>query len=193
MKVAIVVLAAGAATRMQRIKQLLPYKNSSLLDHAIHSAKCSNASDIICVLGANAVKIQKGIKIETISITINENWASGLGSSIVHGVNYVEKHFPEIEGILFTLADQPFVTTKYLNLILDIAVDAEKIYASYYHDTFGVPVLFPKKYFEDLKKLEGEQGAKKLLQIHQHQVIPVVPDFINLDIDTQEDYEKIIR
>ena len=91
---------------------------------------------------------------------------------------------------LFTLADQPFVTAKYLNLILENTLDAVKICASQYQDTIGVPVLFPKKYFVDLQKLEGEQGAKKLLTIYQHQVITVSPDFINLDIDTPEDYKK---
>lgn len=191
MKVAVVILAAGAATRMQSIKQLLPYKNSSLLGNAIQSAIESKASATICVLGANAEVIQKTIEKEAVSITINENWASGLGSSIAHSVNFGEKHFQEIEGIVFTLADQPFVSSEYINLMLDAALDTEKIYASQYPETIGVPVLFPKKYFKDLKKLEGEQGAKKLLQIYQHQVIPVSPDFINLDIDTPEDYKKI--
>ncbi len=191
MKVAVVILAAGVATRMQSIKQLLPYKDSSLLGNAIQSAIESNASATICVLGANAEIIQKTIEKEAVSIIINENWASGLGSSIAHSVNFVEKYFPDIEGIVFTLADQPFVTTKYINLILDTALDSEKIYASQYPETIGVPVLFPKKYFGDLKKIEGEQGAKKLLQIYQHQVIPISPDFINMDIDTPEDYKKI--
>lgn len=191
MKVAVVILAAGAATRMQSIKQLLPYKDSSLLGNAIQSALLSNASATICVLGANAAIIQKVIKKEAISITTNDNWAEGLGSSIAHSVNFVEKQFPEVEGILFTLADQPFVTAKYLNLILENTLDAVKICASQYQDTIGVPVLFPKKYFVDLQKLEGEQGAKKLLTIYQHQVITVSPDFINLDIDTPEDYKKL--
>ncbi len=191
MKIAVVVLAAGAATRMQSIKQLLPYKNSTLLENALYNGLNSNALITICVLGSNAEIIQKNIVANSVFITINENWASGLGSSITHSVNFIESHFTDIDGILFTLADQPFVTSKYLNSIIEKASNPEKIYASQYHDTFGVPVLFPKMFFKDLKKLDGEQGAKKLLQVYQHQVIPILLDFVNIDIDTPEDYKKL--
>lgn len=191
MKAAVVVLAAGAATRMQSIKQLLPYKDGTLLESALVTAKKSYAQVTICVLGANATLIQNTIDFDSVFVTVNENWANGLGSSIAHSIRFMEEQFPTIEGVLFTLADQPFVSSDHLNIIIEKANDSDAIYASYYQETLGVPVLFPKKYFYDLKNLTGEQGAKKLIQLYHEQVIPIPTSFSNSDIDAPEDYSQL--
>ncbi len=191
MKVAVVVLAAGAATRMQSIKQLLPYKQLTLLENALNTANQSQAEMTICVLGANATHIQNSVDFNSVVVTVNENWADGLGSSIAHSIHFMEQQFPTVEAVLFTLADQPFVNSDYLNTIIEKAIDPAKIYASNYQDTLGVPVLFPKKYFDDLKHLTGEQGAKKLIQFNREAVIPISTPFSNLDIDTPEDYSQL--
>ena len=57
--IAMVILAAGAATRMQAIKQLLPWKKTTLLGNAIEQGLQSNVDKVYVVLGANASKIKK--------------------------------------------------------------------------------------------------------------------------------------
>lgn len=188
MKTAIVVLSAGASSRMNKIKQLLPYKATTLLDNALKTASESGAAVTICVLGANAELIQECKIPEEVIVTININWAEGLGTSISHSVNFLEQHFPDIEAILFTLADQPLVSSDFLNRILDLA-SSDKIVATKYEDSLGVPALFPKAYFADLENLKGNQGAKQLLNLNR--VIAIIPDFVNVDIDTEEDYSRL--
>ncbi|MGJ5641366.1 nucleotidyltransferase family protein [Formosa sp. S-31] len=191
MQTVLIVLAAGASTRMKRIKQLLPYNKVTLLEHTLNTALNTNATAVICVLGANSNLIQREVNFKTILVTTNQNWADGLGSSIAHGIQFAQQQFSNLESVLFTLADQPFVSSNHLNSIITSATNPENIYATKYEDTFGVPTLFPKFYFNDLRRLKGDQGAKVILKQNQNKIAPITPDFTNTDIDTPEDYRHL--
>ena len=66
------------------------------------------------------------------------------------------------------------------------------IVACNYNGTFGTPVLFDKKYFNDLALLQGAAGAKKLVQQFETDVATVSFPAGAMDIDTPEDYEKLL-
>src|SRR5680860_1232621 len=83
--IAIVILAAGASSRMGQAKQLLPWEDTTLLGNAIRKAKASDANSVIVVLGANAESIRMEISESQIIIIENPIWASGLGTSIARG------------------------------------------------------------------------------------------------------------
>lgn len=192
-KIAIIVLAAGAGTRMKQVKQLLPYKKTTLLGHALEIGLNTKAHHVVCVLGAHASEIQKKVDFSRVFVTINSDWSSGMGSSINAGVAYAEKQMADLDAVLITLADQPFVSSAYLdNIITQAQHYPGNIIASTYKTSVGVPALFPKFYFEALKALKGKQGAKNLLETHHKDVVPLQPDFRNMDIDTLEDYKNII-
>src|SRR5690606_19529437 len=114
-KVAVVILAAGASTRMGVPKQLLPWGSRTLLNHVVHTATALDL-DIHVVLGAHAKVIQQALpNADHIHWHLNPNWEHGLGSSIAFAVNSLEDL--KLDAILFLLADQPFVTTAYLQEI----------------------------------------------------------------------------
>ncbi|WMI68801.1 nucleotidyltransferase family protein [Mangrovimonas sp. YM274] len=191
---AIIVLAAGEGSRMQQIKQLLPYKSTTLLEHALTTALSTQANHTLCVLGAHSPKIlEHGLPNIVIPIE-NIHWKEGMGSSIAAALQYLNDELPTVNTVLFTLADQPLVTTAYLNLILKTSKERPtSIIATNYETSLGVPALFPKRYFEILKSLQGETGAKSILMAHQSQVIALTPNFENLDVDTPEAYQKILK
>ena len=192
-KIAVIVLAAGESSRMQQVKQLLPYKNTTLLEHVLLTAINTDSSRVICVLGAHHEEILKRKIIPNqVQIKINRVWSSGIGSSIVCGIQQVLEITENIDAVVITLADQPFVTSQFLNEIIDLGrINADRIIATAYSKTIGVPALFPKKYFEDLLLLNGKEGAKALLKSLQNQVITIKPGFRNLDIDTPENYQAL--
>ena len=70
---------------------------------------------------------------------------------------------------------------------------AKDIVACAYADTIGTPALFTQKYFDVLMKLEGDEGAKKLMKTYSEDVATV--DFPKgyIDIDTKEDYENLLN
>ncbi len=68
----------------------------------------------------------------------------------------------------------------------------KRIVASSYAGTLGTPVLFDKEYFNQLKSLDGNQGAKNIVKMNMSDVCPVEFEKGSIDIDTKEDYEKLI-
>lgn len=191
-KTAILILAAGSASRMGKMKQLLPYKSTTLLEWVIQQAQKSIVKNVFCVLGANKDTIEKQLTSNTIKIIYNPNYESGLSTSIVTGIDFLQKH--NFDNALIMLADQPHVTSEYLNSLIEVSKkNPSKIITSNYQGSVGVPAIFPKKYFNDLLNLEGDKGAKNFLLQHNDNVIKVNSHQNLLDIDTPEDYQHLIK
>ena len=191
-RTAILILAAGAAKRMGSIKQLLAWADTSLLGHAVNMAKSSKAKETIVVLGANANAIAAQFDAGAIQIVKNENWASGMGSSIAAGIGYILGSGEKYDAVLITLADQPLIDTLYLDLMIETASKVDQgIVATAYGDKAGVPALFGRRYFETLMALESEQGAKEVLDRFKSDIFRLDPGNKTMDIDTKEDYEAL--
>jgi len=83
--ITILILAAGASSRMGEAKQLLPWRDTTLLGNAISTAKTSRANEVLIVLGANADTIKAEVISKNITFLENKLWNLGLGSSISCG------------------------------------------------------------------------------------------------------------
>lgn len=188
-KTATLILAAGKSSRMGSPKQLLPYKTTTLLGWTVEQALQSKTNAVFCVIGANATPIKKSIEKYPIEIIFNANFNNGLSTSIVAGINYLKNK--KFDTVLILLADQPNVTAHYLNELITASKENKtKIIASTYNESVGVPAVFPKQYFQQLLKLSGDTGAKKILEKHQKEIISIKP--INLiDIDTVNEYRNL--
>ena len=189
-KTAILILAAGEASRMGRIKQNLPYLQTTLLGHAITQAKQTQAQHVYCVLGAQEEAIKAEIKQE-VSFIINETWEEGLGSSIACGIKALR--LKKYDHILIMLGDQPLMTASYLNQLINRAIQhPDTCVASGYKNKKGVPAIFPESYFDALEALSGDQGAKVLLNSNLSVIALNAEDLLQ-DIDTPEDYEHLLK
>ena len=188
----IILLAAGASTRLGKPKQNLFYQGQTLLQHAIQAALETKLKPVILVLGAHADTINPGIEILDLHLIINPDWAEGMGSSIRIGLTELLKTQPAIKQVILMVCDQPFVSADLLMQLVEAkGNNAEAIVASAYKNTVGTPVLFPRKYFPELLTLNGQVGAKKLLFRHQDFVIPIPFPEGDFDIDTMQDYEAL--
>lgn len=191
--IAIVVLAAGESSRMGKPKQLLPWGDSTLLNKTIKTAQNVDNAGIFVVLGSNSSKIESRINAE-VSILINTEWKSGIGTSISTAVKYIAE-IDEIDGILFMLVDQPLISSEDLLLLIDaFGNNLLGIIASKYSSKkLGVPAIFGKTYFEELSSLEGDIGASKLIASHMEDVFPI--KLINdlSDVDTPKTYKSLFQ
>lgn len=193
-KIVVLILAGGKGSRMGTIKQLLPWKDATLLENAIEQAKMSQASDIIVVLGAHATEIRSKISDKDILLVDNTEWESGLGTSISTGVNYIQNNIPHAEGVMVLLVDQPLIDTQYIDHMLDTFIKHSKgMVTTNYGNREGVPAIFDKNYFSDLKSLNKDFGAKELIQKNTHLNISLNPKGKELDIDTPEDYNTLLK
>ena len=190
----VIVLAAGGSTRLGKPKQLLPYKGASLLQHAVTEAIGAALTPVIVVAGSNAELIKNELTSMPVELVDNANWQSGMASSIVTGLNFLLSRYPEVDGVIFLMSDQPFVNATLLHELLQVHRTTTKLMvASSYNGTVGVPVLFHHSIFPQLLQLTGDEGARKLLQRHIEQVATVSFPQGDIDIDTPGDYENLLR
>lgn len=188
----LIILAAGASTRLGSPKQQLIYKGRTLLQHCIDMALASNCSPVIVVLGAHSMVISPEIPSERVSVVQNPDWEEGMASSIRAGITALQQKAPDATEVIFMVCDQPYVDTDHLNNLVRQRLDTGKgIIASYYNDTMGVPVLFDQGFFPALLSLKGEEGAKKLLYRYEQEVAAVPFPQGSVDIDTLADYHSL--
>jgi molybdenum cofactor cytidylyltransferase len=192
LNIAILILAAGESKRMQGIKQLLPWKNTTLLGNAIEQAMQSKGNAIYVVLGANSSKISSTIAHYNVQIIENKNWKNGIGKSIARGVNFLKENQLKYDAILIMLADQPLVNSSYYNLLIDKYYQKEaKIIASETNNSPSVPALFDAVYFDNLAQLSEDKGAKEILIAAQKEVYILHSNANLIDVDTFSSYENI--
>jgi molybdenum cofactor cytidylyltransferase len=193
---AIILLAAGASTRMGRPKLLLTYGSRSFLRHAAEVAAASVCRPIITVLGAYADQLQSEIDDFPVRSVINDRWADGMGSSIQVGVGALKTYdrADNTEALVLMLCDQPCVTAAVINdLVTAYHSNGKGIIASEYGGTLGVPALFGRQYFAVLATMCGAVRAKHIIAAHASDVVRVsFPKGIT-DIDTPEDYRQLQR
>lgn len=189
----ILILAAGASKRMgERVKQLLPWKNTTLLENALTQAKESQVEEIYVVLGANEEFIKKQTQLPDDICIYNENWSSGMGSSIVAGLQHLLSISNEYDGVMVMLADQPLIDTDYINKVIQTWGKARAtITATGYENGLGVPAMFDKIHFSELLKLTKDYGARDI--INDSNIKIMNPQGKEMDIDTWQEYQELVK
>lgn len=194
-KLAVLLLAAGSSSRMGFPKQLLKWKNTTLLQHAIHTVKHVDHDQAVLVLGAHFDDITPQMDTSGMTVVFNEHWEKGLGISIACGMNYIKVSLPQIDSVLILLADQPLIDANFLNDMINTHhLNPNNIICTQYgHNKWGVPALFHKNYFEELSQLNHDKGAKDLIKKHLNDVLFLNGMHLISDIDTMEDYENLYK
>ena len=191
--IGIVVLAAGESSRMGRPKQLLPHGDLTLLQHSIQVAHGTDVKTIVVVLGAHADSMTNDFDSKSVFVT-NSNWKEGMASSIQLGIKSLLNKNPGVEGAILMVCDQPYVNSLLLNTLIETYESTGKqIVASGYDNTFGPPVFFHKLFFPELLQLKGDVGAKSVIKKHERQVEIVLFPEGSIDIDTDADYQKLLK
>ncbi len=188
-----VVLAAGKADRMGKLKQLLPWKEKTVLETVVDNVLDSEYIDdeVRVVLGAEADRIKK--KLTNYSdarfrIKENPDYEEGMSSSIKKGAEDLSKN---TKALLVFLGDQPLITADIFdNIIKEFEKSSSDIMQPVYNEKPGHPVLISTDYLPDIKKLKGPMGLKPLLEKYSKEVYYFSIDNkkIIIDLDYYDDY-----
>ncbi|MGE0930282.1 nucleotidyltransferase family protein [Peijinzhouia sedimentorum] len=190
--VAIAILAAGESKRMGSPKAFLQLEGETLLDRIIATAKSTNAQNIFLVTGAYHNEMLQVANMMGIKVLFNEDWQEGMSSSLCKAIEAVGQ-LPNLNGLLVLLIDQPYVDKDLLKLLISkFEENPEKPVASFYRDINGVPAIFPRVMWNDLLKINGDKGARQLLQ-KREDVISIPFPKGAIDLDFPEDFEQIKR
>lgn len=190
MKIGAAILAAGSSSRLGVPKQLISFKGKSLLQHMIDVVESVDLSDRMVILGANEKDIREQIDFKSTQVILNEQWEKGMAGSLRMAVESAIDE--KLDAILILLSDQPFVNRELLNQLIEGFVpDEEMIVASSYGDVLGVPAVFDGYYFRELSELEGDAGARKLINTYRTKVKGVRFEDGLIDIDTPKDLNQL--
>ncbi|MDN5203036.1 nucleotidyltransferase family protein [Fulvivirgaceae bacterium BMA10] len=188
--VGLIILAAGASSRLGEPKQLLKLNDQTLIFRAVRTGLRSLCFPVLVILGANAELIMREIEDLPVYINKNPNWKKGMGNSLKYGLDSILRIYPHLDAVVVMLCDQPFVDGVLLNeLIRTYYKTGSLVVASEYEHHLGVPALFDKTLFPELAKLKGDKGARNIIKSIPHTKISSVPFALGkIDIDCYEDY-----
>ncbi len=189
--IAVLILAAGRSSRMETPKQLLPWRKTTLLGHAIETTLELDIDQVFVVLGANSELIIPKIESYSIQMIKNTNWQNGLGTSIACGIKYIQK-LKYVNGVLIVLADQPLIDDEHLKELINAFKSGNSIVTtSYRSNKEGVPAIFDRSYFNDLTKLTNDFGAKTVIK--NNTTFSVDGSNKIVDLDTKEEYKNLVK
>ena len=187
------ILAAGMSKRMGSENKLLKkINNNIILNQTLINHTESKINNINLILGYQKDIILKYIDQKKISIIENNNFKSGMLSSILK-IN--ENISNKTKGILISLADMPFVTSEDINKLIKIFNENNQkiICIPENKGKLGNPLLLPKEIYKDLikdiSKLSNDKGLKKLILNKKYNYIRVsLSEGVTKDFDTIEDF-----
>jgi len=188
-----IILAAGEADRMGKLKQLLPWKDKTILETVIDNVLASEYIDdeIRVVLGAEAERVKKKIDYyddNRFRIKENPDFTRGMSSSLKVGINNLSNN---TKNLVIFLGDQPLITPDIFdNIISEFEKSSAEIIMPIYNDKPGHPVIISTKYLSEMKKLEGPMGLKPFIEEHKDLVeyYPIDNQKVIIDLDYYDDY-----
>ena len=188
--VGVAILSAGASSRLGQPKQLVPFRGKPLLQHTIDEAGKIEFTKKWVILGAYQKNIKEQVDFNDFQLISNPNWEEGMASSVCLAAMKAQQD--GLDGLLITLSDQPFVSSELLGQLLRLYQPGrESIVSSEYGGTLGVPALFDGFYYQELTKLSGDAGARKLINTFRTKVKSVNFERGSLDIDTPKDLKRL--
>ena len=189
-----VVLAAGRSTRMQeKNKLLLPWGDRLIVQVVVEALLRVSFAEVVVVVGHQREQVGWALADYPVRLVHNPGYAQGLSTSIACGV---EAARGDVGGYLFALGDMPRVKPQTIDELCRVFSmgAAGAIALPTLQGRRGNPVVFAGAYRAELLRLEGDRGAKPLVQKYADKVIEVgVEDAgILVDVDTPEVYRSVV-
>lgn len=193
-KVAAVILAAGTASRFRAAagdaiatKLVAELNGKPLIRHVVEAVLQSRAAPIIVVTGHAENEVRAALKGLGMIYVRNDDYASGIASSVKCGVAQVPD---DCDGAFVLLGDMPKVSGALLNQLIDAfeAAPSARAVVPVHEGQRGNPALIARALFREVEKLSGDVGARALLKSAGTDVVevPIASDAVSFDVDTPD-------
>jgi molybdenum cofactor cytidylyltransferase len=187
-----VILAAGSSSRMGSPKQTLQYRGESLLRNAALAALGAGCRPVIVVTGAHSELSRRELEGLDVREVLNRRWETGMASSVRAGVEGLAD--ADAGAVVLMLCDQPHVTAEVISgLVAAHRATGSPVVASTYGGSFGVPALFDKTLFAELRQLKGASGAKQVIKRHASEAHFSSFPGGEVDVDTPADFSRLLN
>ena len=191
-RVSAVLLAAGSSTRMGQPKLLLPLGNKPVIRHCIDTLAAADIRDIVAVVSMSGNGIVEALRDSPAVLAVNRIPGSDMAESVRTGLGEL-KGSPS--GVLVCLSDHPLVSSATIkSIIQQHQKTPDSILIPSYQGKRGHPTLFPNAIISGLFSGSGKT-LRNIIRDNAHRVmtIDVDDEGVVLDMDTEEDYHKILQ
>ena len=195
MKVSATILAAGESSRMENgNKLLLPINEIPMISHVCNTVLTAGLDPVVVVTGFESDLVTQAIPTAINDIIYNSHWQSGMASSIYEGLSALPQN---VDGNMIVLGDMPMISKDTLTLLIDefIMLNGQHIIYPIYEERQANPVIFPKKYFQEILSSTGDHGCKKVLKQYPDDVVGVSigsPEVV-FDCDSEDNYFRLLE
>lgn len=188
------VLAAGASRRMGpgRNKLLEIVGGRPLVAAPVAALQEAGIPRIVVVLGHDAGRVREALAGAQVEFVENTEWASGMGRSLAVGIEAIAGGSGGAASAVFvSVGDLPGLRAVHVEQVVDAwrADPApERICVPAHDGRDGHPVLFGPAHLPALAALEGDRGARAILDAHSEAIVrvEVASDGILADVDTPD-------
>ena len=191
-----ILLAAGLSQRLGRNKLLLSPGGVPIVRRGAMALLDSRAAEVIVVTGHEAEEVRAALEGLDVRFVHNPDYEVGQGMSLLTGLAEAAR---EAEGYLFALGDQPFMTTRLIDRLIGAFGSSQAhVAAPFYKGRRGNPILISRELREELLALRGDEGARSIVSRVQAEspdrfaAVEAESEALFWDIDTEEDYEKVL-
>ena len=184
-----IVLAAGAATRFGATKQLAEVAGIPLIRHAVAAAAAAVGNRLAVVIGHDWEAVSAAIKPFDGFLILNDRHTDGIGSSLSLAIRTI-RHVAD--AVIVVLADQPMIRTAHIDALRANWSGANnEIVVTAFDDIVGPPALFGEACFDELAALQGDTGARGLLENGRFVVKEIYCADAAIDIDEPDDINRL--
>lgn len=179
------VLAAGGGRRFGGLKQLADLGGCPMLEHVLATMAAAPLDRVVVVLGHEAGAVREAVDLSGAEVAVCERWAEGQSASLRAGAEALAG----CEAIVVALGDQPFVSARAVERVLEARERSADAVRATYDGMPGHPVVLERSLLQRIGGLEGDTGARALLDTAR--VVDVSCDGCGApdDIDTRGQLE----
>jgi len=182
-----IILAAGKSSRMGAFKPLLPFGNTTVIEHTSDYLHQGGIETIIAVVGHRAAEIEKHLQNTGVSFATNADEDSAMAASILQGLRALPN---EARAVVITPVDHPAVPAEVVMRLINEWRQGAGLVIPTNAGRGGHPVLIDLSFRDDLLNLDPARGLKSFFDAHRDQVtrVAVSSIYIARDMDTWDDY-----
>ena len=198
-RITAIILAAGLSKRLGRNKLLLALGDETVLRKTAKAVLESAVSEVILVTGHEEAEVIQAVEGLDVRLAHNPRYAEGQSTSMIAGI---EAAHEEADAYLFVLGDQPLLTPGIVNDLISLYEASRPdalVAAPVFQGRRGNPALFSATLEDELLRTSGDAGGRGIIQRLENEspgkivFLELPNDDMFLDIDTEEDYERMLR